>query len=170
MAEVPASENSFKWGEQVGFYAGIASFLVAALSRFTALEVFVAVVAFYSFLLVLLFFLAGLSVQSLVSGAAIQYLALAALVMPFFGAFQSGFWAFIGLYSIAWWAFLFVVIEFERRISPRGEIDNTGPWALGDVPPILSSAGVWSPIHHTREIGREEAIQRRADHRVLEGS
>src|SRR5688572_12335848 len=37
-----------------------------------------------------------------------------------------------------------------------------------DVPPILSSAAVWSPILPIEEIGREEAIQRRADHRVPE--
>lgn len=39
-----------------------------------------------------------------------------------------------------------------------------------DVPPILSSAGVWSPIPRAKEIGREEAIYRRADHWFSEGS
>jgi len=39
---------------------------------------------------------------------------------------------------------------------------------LGDVPSILSSGAVWSPILPIEEIGREEAIQRRADHRVSE--
>ncbi len=35
-----------------------------------------------------------------------------------------------------------------------------------DVPPILSSTAVWSPIPQTTEIGREEAIFRRANHWV----
>ncbi|WP_259177429.1 hypothetical protein, partial [Xanthomonas campestris] len=30
-----------------------------------------------------------------------------------------------------------------------------------DVPPILSSASVWSPIPYPEEIGREEALYRR---------
>ena len=33
-----------------------------------------------------------------------------------------------------------------------------------DVPPILSSTVIWSPIPQTKEIGREEAFFRRADH------
>jgi putative transposase len=33
----------------------------------------------------------------------------------------------------------------------------------GDVPPILSSRPVWSPILPIEEIGREETVQRRAD-------
>ena len=33
-----------------------------------------------------------------------------------------------------------------------------------DVPPILSSTPIWSPIPRSKEIGREEAIYRRADH------
>jgi hypothetical protein len=41
---------------------------------------------------------------------------------------------------------------------------------VADVPPILSSAGVWSPIPRAKEIGREEAIYRRADHWFSEGS
>ncbi|WP_232782288.1 MCP four helix bundle domain-containing protein, partial [Xanthomonas citri] len=32
-----------------------------------------------------------------------------------------------------------------------------------DVPPILSSTSVWSPIPYPKEIGREEAFYRRAD-------
>jgi hypothetical protein len=36
----------------------------------------------------------------------------------------------------------------------------------GDVPPPLSSTPVWSPIPHPKEIGREEALFRRADHRL----
>ena len=35
-----------------------------------------------------------------------------------------------------------------------------------DVPPILSSTVNWSPIPQPKEIGREEAIFRRADHRI----
>ena len=35
-----------------------------------------------------------------------------------------------------------------------------------DVPPLLSSTPIWSPIPHPKEIGREEAIYRRADHRL----
>lgn len=35
-----------------------------------------------------------------------------------------------------------------------------------DVPPVLSSAAVWSPIPQATEVGREEAVFRRTDHRV----
>ncbi|MHB1059063.1 MAG: hypothetical protein ACYC0F_14385, partial [Rhodanobacter sp.] len=35
-----------------------------------------------------------------------------------------------------------------------------------DVPPVLSSTAVWSPIPQPKEIGREEAIYRRTDHRL----
>ena len=35
-----------------------------------------------------------------------------------------------------------------------------------DVPPILSSTAIWSPIPNDKEIGREEAFYRRADHRL----
>ncbi|WP_416203789.1 transposase [Xanthomonas euvesicatoria] len=35
-----------------------------------------------------------------------------------------------------------------------------------DVPPILSSTSVWSPIPYPKEIGREEAFFRRTDHRL----
>lgn len=41
---------------------------------------------------------------------------------------------------------------------------------LATSPPLLSSAGVWSPILMSQEIGREEAVYRRADHQVPEGS
>ncbi|MEN9187310.1 hypothetical protein WH216_15990, partial [Xanthomonas perforans] len=37
---------------------------------------------------------------------------------------------------------------------------------LSDVPPILSSTSVWSPIPYPKEIGREEAFFRRTDHRL----
>ncbi|MDO1530471.1 hypothetical protein QMK61_16660 [Fulvimonas sp. R45] len=35
-----------------------------------------------------------------------------------------------------------------------------------DVPPVLSSTAVWSPIPQPKEIGREEALFRRTDHRL----
>lgn len=35
-----------------------------------------------------------------------------------------------------------------------------------DVPPVLSSRPIWSPIPNETEIGREEAVYRRADHRL----
>ena len=35
-----------------------------------------------------------------------------------------------------------------------------------DVPPVLSSTPIWSPIPDSKEIGREEAVFRRADHRL----
>ena len=38
---------------------------------------------------------------------------------------------------------------------------------LDDVPPQLSSKLLWSPIPNEKEIGREKAFQRRADHRLL---
>ena len=37
-------------------------------------------------------------------------------------------------------------------------------WATS--PPILSSDAIWSPIPPDQEIGREEALFRRADHRL----
>ena len=37
---------------------------------------------------------------------------------------------------------------------------------ITDVPPVLSSAAIWSPIPQSKEIGREEALFRRADHRL----
>lgn len=38
--------------------------------------------------------------------------------------------------------------------------------ARTDVPPVLSSRPIWSPIPNETEIGREEAVYRRADHRL----
>jgi hypothetical protein len=35
-----------------------------------------------------------------------------------------------------------------------------------DVPPVLSSTAIWSPIPQPKEIGREEAFYRRTDHRL----
>ena len=37
---------------------------------------------------------------------------------------------------------------------------------LADVPPVLSSTANWSPIPPDQEIGREEALFRRTDHRL----
>ena len=42
-----------------------------------------------------------------------------------------------------------------RQVSVRPRID---------VPPVLSSGPIWSPIPPDQEIGREEALFRRADH------
>ena len=39
-------------------------------------------------------------------------------------------------------------------------------YGMPDVPPVLSSTAIWSPIPRSKEIGREEAIFGRADHRV----
>ncbi len=41
-----------------------------------------------------------------------------------------------------------------------------GTCIAGDVPPSLSSRSIWSPIPNETEIGREEALFRRADHRL----
>jgi hypothetical protein len=134
MADAPGSTHAPKWREDAGIYVAVASFLIAALSRLTALEVFVAMAALYSILTVLFLFIASPSIQSLVEGAAVQYSLLSALVMPFFAAFQPGFWAFIGLYSAAWWAFLFLLIEVQSRSSPAGtEIDKTGHAYFGMI-------------------------------------
>jgi hypothetical protein len=37
----------------------------------------------------------------------------------------------------------------------------------GDVPPVLSSTIIWSPIPYLKEIGREETLFRRTDHWLL---
>ena len=42
----------------------------------------------------------------------------------------------------------------------------SGPAYIDDVPPILSSTAIWSPIPNHKEIGREEALFRRTDHRL----
>ena len=44
-------------------------------------------------------------------------------------------------------------------------LGQSGPYER-DVPPILSSRLIWSPIPQTKEIGREEAFFRRTDHRL----
>lgn len=64
-------------------------------------------------------------------------------------------------------------IESTRQIanglmSPCHEVNIHG-WGIafaGDVPPLLSSDSIWSPIPQPKEIGREEAFYRRADHRL----
>ena len=45
-------------------------------------------------------------------------------------------------------------------------VPGIGPILGLDVPPVLSSATIWSPIPQSEEIGREEAFFRRADHRL----
>lgn len=54
---------------------------------------------------------------------------------------------------------------------PRGGLKKALVEALrqGDVPPVLSSATVWSPMPNDQEIGHEEAFQRRADHQLPAG-
>jgi hypothetical protein len=51
------------------------------------------------------------------------------------------------------------VFRFQVRAQSRTAYDT-------DVPPILSSTAVWSPIPQTTEVGREEAVFGRTDHRV----
>ena len=43
---------------------------------------------------------------------------------------------------------------------------NNEDWGWFDVPPVLSSTANWSPIPPDQEIGREEALFRRTDHRL----
>jgi hypothetical protein len=45
-------------------------------------------------------------------------------------------------------------------------LENAWPRFPSDVPPVLSSGLIWSPIPQPKEIGREEAFYRRADHRL----
>ena len=49
---------------------------------------------------------------------------------------------------------------------PRADRSKGGRPPYPDVPPVLSSAAIWSPIPNDKEIGREEAFYRRADHRL----
>lgn len=64
-------------------------------------------------------------------------------------------------------------IEAVRRVTVRGHKVADVAQRLGitthslyacDVPPILSSTVFWSPITREKEIGREEALHRGADH------
>ncbi|CAH0128754.1 hypothetical protein SRABI102_00001 [Stenotrophomonas lactitubi] len=55
-----------------------------------------------------------------------------------------------------WWN------RLGTRLQPRRLDFDDAP----DVPPRLSSEAVWSPILNEKEIGREEALFRRADHRL----
>ncbi|WP_407466407.1 hypothetical protein [Xanthomonas campestris] len=45
----------------------------------------------------------------------------------------------------------------EEDRGPRKK-NEKGKWVAIDVPPILSSASVWSPIPYPEEIGREETF------------
>src|SRR5690606_5636738 len=59
-------------------------------------------------------------------------------------------------------------LVFENSTNPYlnvVRIDDR-PRVNGDVPPSLSSRSIWSPIPNQTEIGREEALFRRADHRL----
>lgn len=62
------------------------------------------------------------------------------------------------------------LIQFEPIESVIQLLDANRPaeakkLVATDVPPPLSSAAIWSPIPNDKEIGREEALFRRADHR-----
>ncbi|MEK6806640.1 MAG: hypothetical protein AABY95_08325 [Pseudomonadota bacterium] len=129
MSDATESATS-TWQEDVGIYIAVASFLLAALTTFTALEVFLAVTALYSGLSLLLL-IVETPLKYVVWGAAIQYSLLSAMVMPFFAAFQPSFWPFVGLYSAAWWIFLFLLSEVQSRASPRKDVDKTGHAYLG---------------------------------------
>lgn len=50
--------------------------------------------------------------------------------------------------------------------SKLGNFAGSGTCVETDVPPILSSTSVWSPIPYPKEIGRDEAFFRIADHRL----
>ncbi len=53
-----------------------------------------------------------------------------------------------------------------RWQSPAGTPAETQLRRAPDVPPILSSGRIWSSIPQREEIGREEAVYRRTDHRL----
>jgi hypothetical protein len=63
-----------------------------------------------------------------------------------------------------------VVEDTLSNACPRNSHGSGGSEdeaSLGfDVPPVLSSTTIWSPIPQTKEIGREEAFFRRANHRL----
>ena len=52
----------------------------------------------------------------------------------------------------------------HSKKTPQSSLRGFGGRA--DVPPLLSSAAIWSPIPQLKEIGREEAIYGRANHRL----
>jgi hypothetical protein len=54
-------------------------------------------------------------------------------------------------------------VEHRVRVLPDEKFEYAGK---RDAPPILSSSPIWSPIPQREEIGREEAVYRRADHRL----
>ena len=53
-----------------------------------------------------------------------------------------------------------------RRQTVEHVFGTLKSWLGTDVPPILSSTAIWSPIPNPKEIGREEALFRRTDHRL----
>src|SRR5690606_35299829 len=55
-----------------------------------------------------------------------------------------------------------VISQVERDV---GSYQGNNAYGA-DVPPVLSSTANWSPIPQSEEIGREEALFRRADHRL----
>jgi hypothetical protein len=57
-------------------------------------------------------------------------------------------------------------IKFRSIRGQRHYRVDTANWVRADVPPVLSSTAVWSPIPQPKEIGREEALFRRTDHRL----
>ncbi|TWQ08537.1 hypothetical protein FQK02_06690 [Xanthomonas vasicola] len=56
-----------------------------------------------------------------------------------------------------------IMRQHRVRINLVAALSHADPC---DVPPILSSTSVWSPIPYPKEIGREEAFFRRTDHRL----
>ena len=75
-----------------------------------------------------------------------------------------GLWPALGqilVLSVALQAFVILAPFFMQWV-----VDHALVSADRDVPPVLSSATIWSPIPQSEEIGREEALFRRADHRL----
>ncbi|WP_200946093.1 hypothetical protein, partial [Rhodanobacter sp. Root561] len=69
----------------------------------------------------------------------------------------AGYKKWWGTKSLEWF-------QPQSKIFSRSGVDVSINPELGlDVPPVLSSTSVWSPIPHPKEIGREEAVYRRAD-------
>jgi hypothetical protein len=57
-------------------------------------------------------------------------------------------------------------LQLAALLESRGVDVRRFQFGPSDVPPILSSTPIWSPIPQREEIGREEALFRREDHRV----
>lgn len=53
-----------------------------------------------------------------------------------------------------------LILLHDEKIFNVGELLPNRERDGGDVPPLLSSATIWSPIPIDKEIGREEAIYR----------